>query len=148
MLARHLEKGAKVKEHDVGPPTLLNMIDFAGVSAGFVLKLCECLFAHTNPHDRDKIVFGGVHLRLYVSSHWAGFDRYMLIGQGWTVGFNLRTPEDNEGNLNPDNVYRVFGADFEMFTPHLTGDREFLRDATVLMMTASDWSDEETPMIW
>jgi hypothetical protein len=118
------------------------VITFSGVAADFVLKVCENLLAHTDPRKDDQIVFGGVHLRMYVETHWAGFERYMLIGQDWTVGFNLRAPE-TEGE-----IYRAFGSDMELFTPHVTGDREFLRDATILMMTASDWSDEVTPMIW
>ena len=113
--------------------------DFAGVSPTFVLKVCENLFSKTSPTNRNTIELGGVHLRLYVNSHWSGFDRYMLVGQDWTVGFNLQEPE---GNADPSRVFEAFSDIFEMTTAHLTGEEAFLRDMTVLTMTASDWDGE------
>jgi hypothetical protein len=120
--------------------TIMNeIIAFGRVTAPFVLRVCEALFALTNPRDKENIVLGGVHLRLYVTSHWAGFERYMLIGQGWTCGFNLRPPE---ADSLPENIFSAFETKLEMFTPHLSGERNFMRDMTILTMTEHDWSDD------
>jgi len=112
------------------------VIEFAGVSPSFVLKVIENLFSKTSPTNRNTIELGGVHLRLYVTSHWSGFERYMLLGQDWTVGFNLKEPDEA---ANPDHIVHAFSDEFEMTTPHLTGPDAFIRDMTVLTMTASDW---------
>jgi hypothetical protein len=116
------------------------VIAFAETTPEFVLKVCETLFSRTSPHSREMLVLGGVHLYLYVNSHWAGFERYMLVGQGWTLGFNLREPVEES---DPENIFTAFANQFEMFTPSLTGDREFMRDMTILMMSACDWDDED-----
>ncbi len=115
------------------------VIDFEGVSAEFILKVVENLFSKTSPTNRNTIELGGVHLRLYVNSHWSGFDRYMLVGQDWTVGFNLKEPEDTS---DPECIVEAFSDSFELFSAHLTGPDAFLRDMTVLTMTASDWDGE------
>lgn len=112
---------------------------FAGVSNDFLVKVCEGLMSRTDPHNkagRTATELGGVQLRLYVNNHWSGFDRYMIVGQDWTVGFNLREPN---ANTDPDAIITAFSNQFEMTTPHLTGEREFLRDMMVLLMTQSDW---------
>ncbi len=121
-------------------------ITFAGVSPEFVLRVCERLLSYINPKERSEIVFGGIRLRLYVNSHWAGFERYMLVGPDWTIGFNIRPARETKEPA--ENVFTAFGTDLEVFTPHITGENEFLRDATVLKMTESDWVEDGTPTIW
>lgn len=121
-------------------------ITFAGVSPEFVLRVCERLLAHIDPSDRSEIEFGGIKLRLYVNSHWSGFERYMLLGRDWTIGFNLKPADETPQPC--ENVFKAFAAEHEVFTPHITGERYFLRDATVLKMTESDWLDDGTPVVW
>jgi hypothetical protein len=115
------------------------MTGFAGVAPSFIVKLCERLLAQTAPRHNGQMVFGGVHLSLFVDAHWAGHERYMLIGQDWTVGFNLSLPTDTSDD---DNIIEIFSTKMEMLTPHLAGERGFLRDACVLVMTESDWSED------
>jgi len=60
----------------------------------------------------------------------------MLVGSDWTVGFNLKEPdEDTDSN----ETIRAFSAEFEIFTSHLQGESAFVRDMTVLAMIESDW---------
>jgi len=113
-------------------------MDFAGVKPEFVIKVCETLFSRTSPRSREPMMLGGVQLRLYVNSHWAGFDRYMLVGQGWALGFNLKEPDGTS-----ECVYRAFSTEFQMTVPHVTGEREFVRDMTILSMSANDWDEEQ-----
>jgi hypothetical protein len=108
--------------------------EFAGVSADFLAKVCEALLSQTStysPSSRETMM-GGVALKLFVDNHWSGFERYMLVGKDWTVGFNLSEPAPNA-----ENLVQIFKTKFELSKPHLTGEHAFLRDMTVLRVTAS-----------
>ena len=126
---------------------IILVITFSGgVAPQFVLKVCEATLALTTPKQRRPITLGGVDLRLYVTPQAAGYERFVLTGRRWKCSFNLRHTE--EGETPEGNVYTIFKAPQEMFSPGVIGERSFLRDMTILMMTANDWSDEEGPMIW
>ena len=108
--------------------------EFAGVSADFLAKVCEALLSQTNMYSpsSQEIMMGGVALRLFVDQHWSGFERYMLVGRDWTVGFNLSDPTNET-----ENKVEIFKAEFEITKPHLTGEHAFLRDMTMLRVTAN-----------
>lgn len=121
----------------------------AGVKPEFVVRLVEALLQQSeaspeNRHLREK-QFGGVNLKLLVNSHWAGFERFMLVGPDWQCGFNLdypRTEADKESEL----CFTVFGATQIMTAPGLNGRKGFHRDMTVLRMTYSDWMLPDQPV--
>lgn len=115
--------------------------EFAGVSADFLAKVCEALLSQTSldePSSR-QVRMGGVTLKLFVDNHWSGFERYMLVGQDWTVGFNLNEPTDDAAH-----TVSIFKSDFEISIPHLTGNDAFLRDMTILKLTADGggWTEQ------
>jgi hypothetical protein len=111
-------------------------VSFGHVPPEFVLKVSEIALSRTTWQEDDDHNLGGVNLKVYVDCHWSGFERYMLIGQDWTCGFNLRTPEEDSVE---ENLFCAFTSKLEMFNPHVTGEEGFTRDMTVLKMTASDW---------
>lgn len=55
-----------------------------------------------------------------------------LVGRDWTVGFNLSDPTNET-----ENKVEIFKAEFEITKPHLTGEHAFLRDMTMLRVTAN-----------
>lgn len=114
--------------------------EFAGVSADFLAQVCEALLSQTSTDSpsSQETMMGGVALKLYVDNHWSGFERYMLVGKDWTVGFNLSMPESE---ATPK--ISIFKNQLEISNPHLTGEDAFIRDMTVLRMTAvSGWADK------
>lgn len=100
--------------------------------------------ARTKPKEDREIFLGGVYVRLIVTSHWAGFDRYMLIGRGgeWAAGFNVY-PFEGDPTGRTD-VYELFGNPVQIDEKGIGVEHrdKFLRDMTVLKMTESDWRDE------
>ena len=114
------------------------MIVFDGVPPELVISVCEAALARTKPREGRELYLGGVFLRLYVTNHWAGFERFMLIGRDWAVGFNLSLPDSD---TDPNNIFQMFGTDWEVSVPGVEGARAFARDMVVLKMTQSDWID-------
>lgn len=111
-----------------------------GVPVDFLVRLCEAVLSETvdlgkTMHLQER-EFGGVFLKLMVTSHWAGFERFMLVGRDWQCGLNLspcRTELDSLFSMS------VFGAHLCVSNPGVAGSMGFARDMTVLRMTYSDW---------
>src|SRR6478752_1769829 len=97
-----------------------------GLPVNIVINACEALLARSQPYEERQIVLGGVHLKLFVTNHWAGFDRYMLIGQDWQAGFNLRIPDDGTDDETFAQVH-MYGSPMEIFGVGIEGQDAFYR---------------------
>lgn len=108
-----------------------------GVPLSFVIKLMEAFLSDTKNSKTAMMrerEFGGIHMKLVVSDHWSGFERFMLIGRDWQVGVNLGPPTTGE-----EEIYSVFASSLAASNAAVNGRNGFVRDMTVLRMTFSDW---------
>ena len=103
--------------------------------------------SRTSPREDQEIYLGGVYLRLIVTSHWSGFERFMLISKTgqWSCGFNV-FPFDgtDEAAKTTPGVYRAFGAWVQVDPKSMAvqNQRAFVRDMTVLKFSESDWRSD------
>jgi hypothetical protein len=114
------------------------------VPMSFVTRVCEAVYSKTKP-GVTTIVIGAVSLKLFIKQYGTTYERFMLIGDDWSLGFNAFVKGSDTENLEAvadPTEYRIFLTNMRIFDVAVHDDENFIRDMAVLRMTEHEWAKE------